>query len=278
MRKFVIMLLVAALCVTMVCPVLADEGDFVPSITYKPVPEFAGTESEDGQIVGQTQTDDVHEGDVYLIDGELYVIGEAVHADGVDHDQPCLVVTPLSEIMSAADVPDESREKLQWVYEQILELGMDFFADCEGLQELITANLGEGKTLQDLVVKDLFDVSVLCDPLEEFLEPTGTTLCLDFDAHVEPGTFVTVLTYKGGKWNMIEDVKVLEDGSVTCDTFENFCPVVILAEATDGAPVIETVNTGDPSSMGLWLAVAAASLVAIVLCVAGLKKSKKDAA
>lgn len=278
MKRFVIMLLVAALCVTMVCPALADESDFVPSITYKPMPELTGPVDETGVIVGQTRTESDHEGDVYLIDGELYVIGESVHADGVDHDQPCLIVTPLAEIANAAGVPDESVEKLLWVYEQILEQGMDFFADCEGLDELIKSALGEDATVQDLVVKDLFDVSVLCDPLEDWLEPTGTTLCLDFDAHVAPGTFVTVLTYKGGQWKMIEDVTVLEDGSVTCDTFENFCPVVILAEATEGDPVIEEVDTGDMSNMGLWIAVAGVSLLAMILCVVALKKGKKNAA
>ena len=287
MKKIIIALLVMALCLTMVCPALADEGDFVPSITYKPMPEFSDANTDEvGQIVGQTRADADHTGDVYLINGELFVIAEGVHETAGEYDHPCLVITPLSEATTSTEIPDESEERLLWVYEQILTEGMDFFEDCEGLNELIAANLGEGKTVQDLVVKELFDVSVLCDPLESWLEPTGTTLCLDFDAHVAPGTFVTVLTYKGGQWKLIEDVKVLEDGSVTCDTFENFCPVAILAAAPEVAPEVEagTIDNGDldtaevetTGNLGLWLAVAAASLIAVVLIVAGLAKKKKS--
>ena len=273
MKKFVVMLLVVTLCLTMVCPALAAENDFVPSVTYKPMPRLVGPTDENGMNVGQTDNGGV----VYLNDGFLFVLADGVH-DGLDENHKCLVVTPLSEAETSTEIPDEAEEMLLWVYDQILTNGMSFFEGCEGLQELIEANLGAGKTVQDLVVKDLYDVSVLCEPLEAYLEPEGTTICLDFDLNLAPGTFVTVLTYKGGQWKMIENVELLENGTVTCTVYENFCPVAILVNETDGEPVIETVNTGDISNMGLWLAVAAASLAAIVVCIIGLNKSKKNAA
>lgn len=280
MKKVILVLLVLALCVTMICPVLAAESDFTPSVTYKPVPELTGQADDIGQIVGFTETDKEETGKLYLINGELYVIAEGVH-DGVEHDQPCLLITPLAEVVDSTEIPEESRERLQWIYAQILEQGMDFFSDCEGLLEDLKALLGEDATLDDLVVKDLFDVSVLCDPLEAYLNPQGTTVCLDFKTDIAPGTYVTLVSYKGGKWNMIERVEVAEDGSVTCDTFENFCPVAILVEKaaveTVATTVVEDTTVEGGGNLTVWVAAAGASLLAIILAAVAASKKKKAA-
>ena len=273
MKKLISVLLVLALCLTFTTAALAD---FVPSITYKPMPELSGSEGDDGNSIVGYGSDGTFE--IQMIDGELYAVG-TIHAGSEEHDHACLVITPLSEVSTSTDIPEDAKELLLWIYDQIKTQGMDFFSDCEGLQDVITAALGEGASVQDLVVKDLFDVSVLCDPLEEYLEPEGTTICLDFDLDLAPGSFVTVLTYKGDQWRMIEDVTLEADGSVTCTTYENFCPVAILVSETeraDGA-VVEPVDTSDSSQIVLWSALAAASLLAILACVLGLRKRKKAA-
>ena len=157
---------------------------------------------------------------------------------------------------------------------------MSFFADCEELTGAIVGVLGQGATVNDLVVKDLFDVSVLCDELSEYLEPSGTTICLDFDLGIAPGTFVAVVAYKNGQWQMIEDVEVLEDGSVTCTTFENFCPVAVLVPAEDvpAADLMDAPDTGDSiaSQTILWAGIAAVSLAAIVALVLVQRKRKAN--
>lgn len=276
MKKFIVALLIVTLCVAMVCPALAAES-FTPSVTYKPAPELTGPVEENGMRVGNLMVDGEIIGGLYLKDGRLYVICEAAHPEGVAEDHECLIVTPYAEVPSEHQIPDEDKTLIYWVYEQILALGMKFFETCEGLNEHIASVLGEGKTVQDLVVKDLFEVTVLCDELEEWLEPEGTTICLDFDLNLAPGTFVEVVAYKGGEWRRIEAVEVLDNGHVVCNTFENFCPIAILVSneqlAETGA--VEAVNTGDNSNMGLWMAVAGVSLAALLVCFIGLRKTKK---
>lgn len=275
MKKLIVALLIVTLCVAMVCPALADEA-FTPSVTYKPMPELSGPVDDIGMNVGQLMKDGEIVAKLYLIDGKLQVIGTAVHADGVDHDHSCLIVTPYSEIPEASEVPEEDKALIHWVYDQILKQGMSFFENCAGLNEHIASILGEGKSVQDLIVKDLFEVTVLCDELEEWLEPEGTTICLDFDLDLAPSTFVEVVAYKGGEWRRIENVEVV-DGHVVCNTFENFCPVAVLVSTEQIAETaaVETVDTGDMSNMGLWIAVAGVSLAALLVCAVALRKSKK---
>lgn len=281
MKKLISMLLVLAVCLAVACPVFAAEDDFVPSITYKPMPELTGDPADDGCInIGYVYDSEgnVLAGVHYAPNGMVYVDG--VHEGNVEDGHECLIITPLAEAETDPEIPDESRERLLWVYEQIMAQGMEFFADCEGLAGAIVGVLGEGATVNDLVVKDLFDVTVICDELEEYLEPEGTTICLDFDLGLEPGTFVTVVAYKNGKWQMIEDVEVLEDGSVTCTTYENFCPVAVLVPADEvpAADLMDAPHTGD--SIGtqtiVWSVVAALSLAAIVVLVLAQRKRKAN--
>lgn len=275
MKKIVIALLIVTLCVSMVCPALAAES-FTPSVTYKPHPELTGPVDDNGMKVGELMVDGEPIGGLYLVDGKLVVICEGVHPDGVPHDHECLIVTAYADVPEETQIPQEEKDLIHWVYEQILALGMKFFESCEGLNEHIASVLGEGKTVNDLVVKDLFEVTVLCDELEEWLEPEGTMICLDFDLDLAPGTFVEVVAYKGGNWRRIEDVQLI-DGHVVCNTFENFCPVAVLVSTEQLAETgaVEAVNTGDMSNMGLWIAVAGASLAALVVCFIGLRKTKK---
>lgn len=278
MKKMMTILLALCLCLAMMCPALAAEDDFTPSVSYKPVPGLAGNKDEMGNTVVGYGDDGMAK--VCLDDGRIFVIGEGIHAEGtLDDEHACLVITAVADADSAEEIPENAKELLLWVYAQIKEQGMKVFADCEGLQEAVAAALGQNATVEDLVVKDLFDVSVLCDPLEEYLKPEGTTICLDFDLNVAPGTFVTVLAYKNDKWNMIEDVEVLEDGSVTCTTYENFCPIAILVSETQlsESAAVEEVDTSDNSQLVLWSVVAGVSLVAIAGCILILRKNGKMA-
>ena len=281
MKKLISLLLVLAVCAAVACPVFAAEDDFVPSITYKPMPELTGEQADDGCVnIGYAydENGDILFGVHITADGDIYVDG--IHEGSVEDGHECLIITPLAEAETSMEIPAESKERLLWVYEQITEQGMDFFANCEGLDGAIVAALGEGATVNDLVVKDLFDVSVLCDELEEYLEPSGTTICLDFDLGIAPGTFVSVVAYKSGKWHMIEDVEVEADGSVTCTTYENFCPVAILVPADEvlTASAADAPDTGD--SIGtqtiVWAVIAAASLAAIVALVLVQRKRKGE--
>ena len=73
MKKFVLLLVAVMLCVSMVCPVLAAEDDFVPSITYKGAPDVVVTEDAEGNPAVGVITD--AEGEVlgYVAESALKV-------------------------------------------------------------------------------------------------------------------------------------------------------------------------------------------------------------
>lgn len=288
MKKMISVLMLVVLCLALVSPVLAAENDFVPSITYKPMPELTGEVADDGCIiVGYVVKDGQRVAEVHYDDGRIYAYCDFLHEEA-EHDHECLVITPLSLAEESKDIPEDARDLLLWVYEQLMKLGMRFI-DCPELDASIAANLGEGKTVEDMVVRDLFDVTVVCEELEEYLEPEGTVVCLDFDLGLAPNTFVEVVAYKNGKWQMIEAVEVNADGSVTCTTYEHFCPVAFLVPegTTDAAGAAgmaavdaDTVAPDTGVSAGndaiLWIAIGAASLIGLaVLFVVQRKRSAR---
>lgn len=264
MKKLISMVLILVLCLALACPAFATGDSFVPSIGYKPAPELAPEETEDGPTVGYAYDEDGNViGSVLYEDDKVTVT--AAHPEGLSEDHECLIITPLSEAETSTEIPDDAENLLLQIYEQLLANGMMLFSECEGLDEYIASKLGEGKTAQDLVVRELFDVSVICNDLSEYLEPAGTTICLDFDMNLPADTFVAVVAYKGGQWKMIEDVEVGVKGNVVCTTYENFCPVAVLTLA-DEAPV-EAPYTGDTMGTNavLWGGIMAVSLATIVV-------------
>lgn len=275
MKRMISIVLTLVICLTLAAPVMAT--DFTPSVTYKPLPEFTGELADDGcLVIGFVEENGQQIGEIHYDDGRIYIF------DGIDHEEldeehACIVITAIGDAETSTEIPAESKEMLLWVYEQILKLGMSFFADCEGLNEAIAAALGEGKTVEDMVVRDLFDVSVICEPLETWLEPDGTTICLDFDLGLKPGTFLAVVAYKNGQWKMIEDVEINADGSVTCTTYENFCPVAFLVAEDDAVPAsTDAPDTGVSfdNSLYVWGGIAVAALAALVVLIAVQRKRK----
>ena len=275
MKKIVSILLAVLLCAALLCPVMAAEDDFTPSVTYKPAPEVTGEQADDGCIIiGYAETDGEVIGVIHYDDGAIYIDKGVIH-ESVEEGHKCLVITPLAEAQNDPEIPEESRELLMWVYEQLMEQGMDFI-DCPELDAAIAAHLGEGKTVKDMVVRDLFDVSVLCDPLREYLEPEGTVVCLDFDLGLAPGTYAEVIVYKNGQWKMIEDVEVNAEGTLTCTTYENFCPVAILVpEGTADAAEAPDTGLSAKNDVLLWSAVAVASVAILVALVVVERKRAK---
>ena len=291
MKKMTSIVLVLVLCFALASSALAD---FTPSVTYKGVPEFTDANgiADDGcRIIGYVEGNGERIGEVhYNENGHLYATVEKVHENGCGEGHKCLLLTPISMAETDKEIPEESRDLLLWVYEQILEQGMSFIDSAE-LDAYIKEQLGPDATVEDLIVRDLFDVTVLCEELEEYLEPEGNVVCLDFELGLEPGSFVAVVAYKDGQWQMIEDVEVLEDGSVTCTTYEHFCPVAILVAgdemgAADGIggnnghipASTDAPDTGVSANDNIvvWMIVAAAAAAALIVLFVSQRKKKEN--
>lgn len=235
MKKVICALVVLVMCFMLACPALATQ--FVPSITYKDIPELV----------------------TVLDDAGNPAIARILDADGnvVDYIydfEHCLVVTPLSKARTSELIPEDAEEELLWVYAELKKKNM----------QIPFEKLGEDKNEDNMVVRDLFDASWLCAEHPEMLAPAGIVIELTFNLGVSANTEVYVMTYKNDQWNNIVSVVNNGDGTVTC-VFEDFCPIAfIVPRGSSSGPS----QTGDAADLTLWVTLMAVSAVALVAVVA----------
>ena len=227
MKKLICLLTVLALAMAFACPVFAAEA-FVPSISDKEEPEIVP--DEEG-VIGEIKGED---------DETL---------DKVDGD--CLVITPISEAETSTRIPEDAREELLYVYEELLSGDMALPYEQDGLDP------------ETMVIRDLIDASWLCEEHPAMLEPEGVTIDLTFDIGVDADTKVYVYVYIDGVWTAVPVVNN-GDGTVTC-TFEELCPIAFCVAAGTGKPPVQTGDDFDPTLWIVLLAVSAAALVGVVI-------------
>ena len=172
----------------------------------------------------------------------------------------CLVVSSLKNAEEkSTDISQESRDLLLDVYQQFVDGTMEL--PLEG----------------DYVVRELVDVSFRQEECVEkdhghdkWLEQEKNTVTVRFDLGVKADEKVEVLVYVDGQWIPVENVVNNGDGTVTCE-FEDICPVAFCLENGSGG---EPPKTGDAMgrSLYLWIAVMAASLVALLVLLLNRRK------
>ena len=232
MKKFASLLMAALLLVAMALPASAAVN-FVDSVEQKPAPTVETITDASGNQVSAIIQD---------------ASGNEIH--GVTADQ--MSITPVS---GAANAPAEIREQLEAAYEQIqtVETVADLVPDVDVASILQT--MGSSSSVEDLVVRDVFDVSVSGEAAE-FLAQEGNAITIRFQLNIAPSSTLLVLhNYEGSNWEVIEDDKVVinNDGSVDV-TFDSLSPVAFVVDQTetdtsastdDDAPT--SPQTGDSS-------------------------------
>lgn len=211
MKKIIVCLVVAMLCVSMVVPAFAT--DFTPSVENKPAPEIVGP----GVIVGPDGTEE-------------------------PLDEDCIVITSIFEAIQdfpELKIPETAQELLIWLYQQL----------AAGKMSMPYELHNPAYNSQSMVIRDLFDITFLCGDHPEMLEKVGVVLTLTFDLGVKPDQDVSVMTYKDGKWNDIEKIVNNGDGTVTC-TFEHLCPVAFSVAVDNDGPT-QTGDTNTFSVWGI---------------------------
>lgn len=253
MKKLIALLTVFVLCAAMVLPAYAADG-FTPSVTNKPAPEIVPVTDPDGKPAIAVVKDET---------GEIisYVYEE------------CLVITPVAEAAASTLIPDAAEELLLDVYSKLLSGEMTLpYAEAFGLDA------------SKMVIRDLFDVTFLCNSESAvdhptILEPKGVTIEIVFDLGVAADVDVYTMTYKNDAWNAVVSTTNNGDGTVTV-VAEDFCPVSFSVE-TEDEPVKPPVQTGDDSGqqLMLWGGVALICLIAVVALTVvysrGMKKNGK---
>ena len=256
MRKTISLLSALILCLGMALTVFGTE--FVPSITYKPVPDITGAVMTDLESGGKT-----------------------VDLRG------CIVITSIMEAEEKkTDITQVARDLLLDVYDKLSDGSMDLFAIPEGAvngkkdsTEPSYKDMGLGFDHKNYAVIQLVDISFrqsACVEQEhlhkEHLAREKVVAELDFDLGVSADTVVEVLWFDGEQWAPVESTVNNGDGTVTC-VFEHFCPVAFCIEAEG----LEAPQQEDFSWL-IWLVllVVCAGLVALLVIYREKNKKKKN--
>lgn len=231
MKRFFAIITVIMMCASLMVPAMAAQ-EFTPSVTNKPAPEIVPVVDPDGNE---------HIGVIRDEDGEI--IGYV--------DEGCLIVTPVSEVDTSTEIPEDARATLKDVYGKLQDGSMTI------PYEKHNDDLDAGK----MVIRDLFDATFVCTECPEKLEPEGVVLELIFDLNIEPGVEVYAMTYKNDQWDPIVSTVNNGNGTVTA-TFEKLCPVEFSVNTATDDP---GPGTGDQGNTSLWAIIAIGSLAAIVV-------------
>ena len=268
MKKIVAMILMLAMCLSMMQSVWAAQEDFVPSITYKGEPEIVEKEDETGTpiveedkpVVGEVVKQDPAQIEDSDGDGQMDA-EEALQGEKLSNVmQDCLLITPVSKVDTQEALPYEAAEILKTVYEELSQ------GDMKLPYEKV-----ENVKADEMVILELLDLSWLCGtetsdhdhPTE--VEPEGVVFDVTFKLGVSADAKVVVMTYKDGEWNPIAGVTNNGDGTVTC-VFEHLCPVAISVEQAE-KDAIDNAQTGDDANIGVWVGIMAVALIGLLVLV-----------
>ena len=250
MKKLISFIMVMAVMLVSSVSVMATEVDFVPSISNKGAPEIVVTYDENGKMVIGI-----------LFDGRGGVVSTEY--------EECIVITSVNDVKNSTKIPEDAKKELLKVFEELNEDGAKLSEICPELDDIVKDELGDDWTADDLVVRDLFDITGLCEELKVELPKDGNTLELKFNLSLPKDAFITAMAYVDGKWQPIVETKNNGDGTITC-VFEEICPVAFLTTGSGTAtntPSIDTnvnpdvVVTGDTvNRIILWSVVILMSL------------------
>ena len=249
MKKFICLLTVLVLCMSLVVPAMAAEDGFVPSITYKPNPEIvpvpdAPEEDTVGVIVDK--------------DGEII--------DYVGHE--CLMITPIAHVWDEEiEVSKVVEDLLLFVYNSLNDGSMTIPYEKHEA-ELDPANM---------VVRDLFDARWVCEEHRKMIEEEGIIFEITFDLGVVADAEIFVMTYdeETKEWDPIVKTVNNGDGTVTC-SFEHLCAIEFSMPVA-GAPSAPSENVQEPANLLPWFILLILALIAIVVILVARNKKKKAA-
>ena len=211
MKKLALFLSVLPIAVTLAVPASAAVN-FTPSVEQKPAPTVDPITDSNGNEVSAIIRDQN---------------GEEVH--GVSIDSGELIVTPISQASQAAQAISEMLTK---AYEQIQQA--DTIADLVPTIGDFLQTIGSAAQVADLVVRDVFDVS-LTGTAAEYLAQEGNNITLRFDVGVAPSATLIVLhNYEGSNWEIIPDDRVVQNADGTVDvTFDSLSPIAFVVDSTE---------------------------------------------
>ena len=258
MKKLLNLILIAVLIFSLAAPVFASEVGFVPSIADKGAPVIVTTVDEEAneEIIG------------HVVDANKEIVSTQYAGNWI--------FTPVSEAYDTKAIPTETANILIEAYNELSNENTSLTALCPELEEIVSISGTEVKA-DELVVRDMFDVSLVDGKIEELLnQDENHTITLTFELDVPKEDNLFVITKCNDEWVPAVGVVNNGDGTVSV-TFEQFCPVVFLTDyvesASDEAPVvIDTI----PVYNFPWIVVLVAALILVIALIIIIRKNKKE--
>lgn len=246
MKKFVVFTLVLVLLMSNIT--IASASGYLPSVSYEAFPGLVIIEDEEGnKIIG------------YVENAQGEVISTEYHG--------CILITPVMDAKRHVSFLSlEAENLLIDTYETLAAPDAKLSVLIPELNDIAKEALGEHATADNLVIRELIDITAVCEDLIHFLEQDGNTLSLTFKMVVPKEAFVTVMTLKNGKWEEAEEVINNDDGTVTVK-FGQLCPVLFVT----GLPLEPIVSY---ESNYTWLIVLCAIVLVLVVVVIYLLRRK----
>ena len=176
-----------------------EDSPFTPSVSGKPAPSVVPTVDENGEEIAGT---------VIYTDSDMTA---AIPAGWY------LIVTPFAERDFVLDI--QTHEHLEWSFDDVLAAGHVGELE-EGIDDEINAALAAGGfelTYEDMVMRDLFEISVYGEYVEHFYNEHAV-LEITFDAGIaQDEAFVVLFSNDAATWHVLpaENVKVNANGTVT---------------------------------------------------------------
>lgn len=246
MKRFVCLITVLMMCMSLVLPAYAAEDSFVPSITYKPNPEIVPVENEAGEeFIGVIRDEN----------------GEII--DYVGHG--CIRITPIAHIWDEeTEVPEEVEQLLTFVYGELNSNNMDIPYEKHDA----------GLDPANMVIRDLFDARWACEEHREMVEKEGVVFEITFDLGVVADAQIFAMTYdeEANEWSPIVRTVNNGDGTVTC-TFEHLCAIEFSMPIAAATVPVDDAPSANVLPWIIALVIAVVAVVAIVIA----KNKKKSA-
>lgn len=202
MRKMITVICAVLLCLVFAVAAVADT--VVASVTAKPAPEVNTGSSSDSAVIEVKDEVGKTVASTEVVKVEVTAVATVMENEAAKDDAN-------AETMPTQPVSEEVAQELKAAYEELSDEKTDVVAIVTGLEEVLKENDVEAS---NLVVKDLFHVDIADETVKEYLAVEGNTITLNLKADIQEGQFVTVAVLVDGEWILVEDVVVLEDGSI----------------------------------------------------------------
>lgn len=258
MKKIVAILAVIALIAALTVPAFAVE--FTPSAETKAAPEVVQQTDESGNAV---------EVIVYNEDGTV----------AEDTGEYSVVITSASNPSAApsAEIAEQladAKEQVQ-AADTVAELTSGMSVALQMAKASSTDAADKEVDMTDLVVRDLFDVTVMKGG--EVAEDVGATTFTVSTNLKQDEMYFVLHNYEEDEWEVVEDTSLAANGDLTI-TLNSRSPIAIItpgtvtAAAGDGAPT--SPQTGENASLLLILGLVFAA-AAVVMFTVGRKSSSR---